>query len=199
MTFQEHVVGWQTMAEKYLCTAQLILEKNVEHWNKHFLISDKIEQNIKYYNKETKRSDFYISIPTLFLFYHGLEVMMKWVILSLWNKPPKTHNLVELFNIMKNNPQTEKICKLIKKYVIIDKETHKILQQLMNDNKGAKKNKQWVINDFYNFLKYPFNNEDSIQYNHLSIKYKEDDFISFATELIKDIDDILIESNIIIV
>jgi hypothetical protein len=63
-----------TLASKYLILVQNILNESIKIGNKHFVTDGD-------YSENTRWSDFNIFIPTLFNFYHGLELLMKGLIL----------------------------------------------------------------------------------------------------------------------
>lgn len=161
----------------YLWTATGILEELIKSWNPRILDW----KDIGNYENITKRSDFNISIPTLFLFFHWLEIIIKWLIIKLWNNAKKNHKLSESLNELATNLKNSnpKLINTLEKY-IYKENSNQILKELLNLNN--EENSDW----FFEFLKYPFNKKEVKKYSYIPIRYKQKEFLSFAKELIED-------------
>lgn len=169
--------------QKYLFIVQNILIENTKHWNQHVVISD-IPLTSEERNERTKRSDYHIIIPTLFLFYHGIEITLKWIATLQKREFHITHSLTSLYWETKKNHENKELIDKLEKYIIKEKMENNLLKKFLNKN-----NKN--IDDFYIFLKYPVDKDNKEIYNYIPLKYLEEEILPFTTQLIKDIDSIM--------
>lgn len=139
------------------------------------------------YDEITKWSDFHISNPILFNFYHGLELLLKGFLALKENYILKPmHNTEKLFKEFKKNyGKEEKIISILDKYLTINLMPDFLAKCLKNNN--------IQINDFYNFLRYPADKNFQNVYNYIDLKYKEEKGLIFFKELKSDLDILLRE------
>lgn len=180
------------LAIQYLHTTESILEETIKSGNIHFYSGDKLKEGE--YSEVTKWSDFNVMIPSLLLLLHGIELSLKGLLLlhPETNKDnfDKDHNIENLFSSFKEKYKKEKkIISLFKKYVHGNsKETPKVLKLLISNNPEINNTK-----NLYEALRYPSNKDLKTKYNYSPIKYKEEEGLSFAQELKRDIGNIRIE------
>lgn len=174
-------LSFLTLSIRYLCLAQNISGENVKQGNLHVLLGDK-EITEREYEEKTKWSDFNISIPSLFNFYHGLELLLKGF-LSLrddYNVKP-SHRIEKLFEEFKKRYNKEqKIISILEKYLKIG-----LLPGILAD--CLKKN-NIQIDDFYEFLRYPTDKKAQNIYDYIDLMYKEEKGLDFFKNLVTDLD-----------
>ena len=74
------VLAFLCHSQTYLLFSQSVLKKTIESGNKFMLISDE-EISEKEYFKATEWSDSNVIIPVLFSFYHGVELLLKGLLM----------------------------------------------------------------------------------------------------------------------
>lgn len=173
------------VGEQYLNASKLLLDGMAESKNPWVVTSNSPISESKYSNK-TAYSDFSIILPTLFNFYHGIELIMKGII--------RLNNRNENF---KHNHPFEELFKKLKvadklngsEYVItIGKYIEKpIKPSFLNDYLLVENINR--ISDLYESFRYPGN---SIKLNNYFIlKFNEELIIQDIIEMSRDIDIIL--------
>lgn len=145
------------------------------------LISSNYDENQTYkeewkkYDEKTNWNDKNIGVPTLFNFYHGLELYMKGLLdivgLNIGNKG---HNLKDLYGLIKSHEEkfSPEIMELLKKHI------HRVDKY----NPFFKENKI-DINKFYSALKYPESNNGSEEYFFGGIRGKGDKSLRIYQEI----------------
>ena len=117
-----------------------------------------------------------ISIPVLFNFYHGIELILKGYIIFSNNEDRTTHGISNLLEYI-----SEQIGKDNEFIILLDKYINpkeNIISDFLTKNNIN-------IDNWYQALKYPESNQ-RIKYNHFSLKYGGDRTIEFWQELSKD-------------
>jgi len=177
-------LSFLTVSFSYLQTTENILEKMESSGNPHMTLMDHDDKrNIEErYDEITKWSDFKVILPTLFLFYHGIETLFKGL---LFLKKPTSnliikykHDLKKLFNETRKNYPEISFMKKLEPYLIYSHETPLILTNFINSNKGLNN-----VNDLYLALRYPIDNAKEINYDYFKLKYTEQVGASFAGKL----------------
>ena len=108
--------------------------------------SDGERDNWDKYEELTRWNDFNIGVPILFNFYHGLELMLKGLILECGgNLEAKNHKLSNLLGKLKSSesPPSDGVIQIFDKYV-----NHGPFIEFFNSNDSN-------IDNFYQLLKYP--------------------------------------------
>ncbi|THA02817.1 hypothetical protein, partial [Rodentibacter pneumotropicus] len=101
MKSQERGVDYWTMGQRFLKMANATSGMLVATKNQWAVLSD-TEITTEEYNEKTKWSDHNIAIPTLFNFYHGLELMLKgFLLFNEETENIKTHKFTILINLLK--------------------------------------------------------------------------------------------------
>lgn len=175
-----------TISSKYLITTQNIISEIIKSKNKWIVLSDSKDID---YNDETKWSDFNTLIPTLFLLYHGIETIIKGLLLKNGKINLKTnHNLTEILCLFKKEFKNEKeLINVFDKYIIFNKKNSSKLIVSFIKNNPKIKNPEIL----YNSLRYPTNTTFSIDFDYLPLKYKEEEILPSLKEIIDDVDNIL--------
>lgn len=179
----------------YLHTTENILEQMIGDGNQHVTSGDYsgMENIQKRYTESTKSSDFNVVLPMLFLFYHGIETLLKGL---LFLKNPDSdsvikhqHNLKKLLNETKISYPELSFIKSLEKYLVRSDQTPLILKEFIDSNADIKD-----INDLYSALRYPTDTSKKENYHYSKLKEREEEGILFAKELKELIGDICLQT-----
>jgi len=179
-------LNFLTLSLKHLSLVKNVLEENVKQGNLHLIIDDK-EFSEKEYDQETRWSDFNI-FPILFNFYHGLELLMKGFLILIDNyKVKPRHDFKKLLNDFKlYYPSQKEIFNILAKYLEPDY-MPELLSKWLEENKMD-------ITQLHELLEYPFDKTFKKKISYLKLKYQQDKWLSFAKQLVNDIEDLQKES-----
>lgn len=109
------------------------------------------------YDEKTKWTDNNIAIPVLFNFYHGVELVLKGLILRCGGEIVKTHNLTNITLKLKSSPNPPNI-RLLN---FFDNILQFDLNKFFNTNKRT-------VDSFYESFRYPqFNNGDDVVFKDI--------------------------------
>lgn len=174
-------LSFLTLSLKYLYLVKNVLSENVKQGNSYIITSDE-RITTEEYDEMTKWSDFNISNPILFNFYHGLELLLKGFLLlrNDYIFEPR-HNIRKLFKDFKEEYNgKQNIISILGKYLMIDLMPDFLANCLKNNN--------IQINKFYEFLRYPTDKNAQSVYNYIDLKYKKEKGTIFFKGLVKDTD-----------
>jgi len=168
--------------------SRLVAEQVIEHRNQttSFVWNPPSpEYEIQEFFDKTKWSDARLIEPLLFDFYHGLELTLKgFLFLKPGYEPKPEHKLMELFKNFTKVYSTEiELQNIFKKY-IEQSNMPDILQQFINENKIH-------INHMYESLRYPYNKNLKLSFEHLMLQFKGSEGVPFYKDLVKDIETII--------
>lgn len=172
-----------TMGENYLHTVKNILTENLRGENKWVVLYEwKTANEIKDedYAEQTKRSDFNVFIPTIFLLYHWLELIFKWILYLEWKEFESNHKISILYETIKENNDNLEFIKITEKYIDKNNWISLIWTFLEKNYK--------TIDSFYEIFRYPSNRDWKELYKYFDLKYNEDIWIIFSKQVIEDID-----------
>lgn len=171
-------LAYMTMGGKYLLLAENILQEMVSHDNPHIIATD--NENIwdEYFEK-TKWSDFNIIFPTLFLFYHGIELTMKGLTSLLGFEISPNHKKDYLAQLEKNDELDKQILGIIKKYFDLSQLSGTPLSDWVTKN-------NLDVDNLYERLRYPTNKGLIGLTDDWPLKYKEQEMLPFAKMIIND-------------
>jgi len=180
-------LSFLTFSNQYLTLVENVARETVLHGNSWSIISDFVLEKEEY-EKKTRWSDFSIIFPLLFNLFHGIELLIKGLILADSTETMKKgkHNLCILCDRFRLKYPEQKILNNF-----FDKYTNKesmpeILRNFMIENKLD-------ANILYEELRYPSPNFDLIR-NYSSLKYQDKEGVPFFKDLADDIDSVLRES-----
>lgn len=169
------------MSIQFLNLAQASASQLVENNNRKWVTSCTPISNDDY-NIQTQWSDFHIAIPILFNFYHGIELVLKFLI-SENQEIGRNHNILEMIDtvdtIYKDCEyylEVEKITSIIKKSTNDIPKNSIINKFLENNNIG--------IDLWYQFLKYPLDTKGNI-FKHNDLINNQESVLDFWREIIK--------------
>lgn len=176
-------LAYLTQSIKYLDLSEKIFEQMVEQGNKFMVMSGGSENEAhdtwKNYHEQTKWSDFNVIFPALFLFYHGVELMVKGLFPLLGSEIPYGHKSDLLTRLKKLEGVTNEIIEITDKYLDFEKLKQTPLGNWLQEN-------QLNVDDLYERLRYPTDNSHSKLTNNLPLKYQEKKMIPFVEQIIKD-------------
>lgn len=170
-----------TIWEKYLHTTKNILLETEKSWNSWMIeYVNELPLSDDEYEEQTKRSDFNVFIPTLFLFYHWVELMFKWVLELQKNKIKLDHKISKLYDKIRLDEENKELIDVTKKY-IIEIETLPIIWDFLRENNQS-------IDKFYEMFRYPSDIDKNLIYQFTNLKYNEKKLLPLIRQIITDID-----------
>lgn len=175
-------LAYLTQAIEYLHLAEQVFSEMKNQGNNWLIISDIPTEN-HIYDNQTKWSDFNIIFPSLFIFYHGIELSIKGLLVLSNQNASKIHKFSILFSELEKQENIyDEIIEIIEKYIN--------LNLLKETPLGA-----WIIGNNFNVdnlyerLRYPtYGNDSDILTNDSALKYKGRDMIPFINEIVFNID-----------
>lgn len=174
------------MGDKYSNLCKNILSEVIEQGNLHMIVNNASkrteEETIEEYHKKTCWSDFNISIPLLFNFYHFLELRIKGLLI-LKGEKPKGHDIVILFEDVKSKFPEEKVLLDTINIYLNKNKIDPYLKDFLEQN-------NFDINEFYDFLKYPTPKSFTKVRNYQKLKYKEEKALTCFKKMIDHIEKI---------
>lgn len=161
-------LAFLTVGNKYLQLVKNILEENIKGGQRpidsydHNPTSEELYKNLKWRFHQ-------IIVPTLFNFYHGIELTIKgFLVLSPNYNGYKNHKLTNLLKDFSDNYRHQhKIIEFLEKYIDIDRMPPYLKTWFEKHN--------LVIDDYYDFLKYPFDLNFEKYYDYFELKYDLDE------------------------
>ncbi len=170
-------LGFLTLATHYLGLVESIFEQTVSGGNPHMVAGD---APITDYDDQTKWSDFRIIFPTLFLFYHGIELMIKGIQLASAGEIKMIHTPSKLLQLLRSLKDVDvEIVEIVEKYLVIENLIQTPLGDWLRENKLD-------IDALYERLRYPTDRSNSQLTNDLQLKYREEEMIPFIEKIISD-------------
>ncbi|ETD72650.1 hypothetical protein V757_03090 [Pelistega indica] len=181
-SFADEAIAYFTLAEKFLSLVQssthMIVTTKNSLWitTTHDACTPEGEQEFR----ETYQwTDTAISIPILFNFYHGIELLLKGYqqLLQIIIKNNFTHHISTLFtNIKEKLSDNHKIIQLLTPY-IHDIPQNSIIDKFLQDNNST-------IDKWYELLKYPTNKKKNHNlFSHFELKYGGNDALPFWKDI----------------
>ena len=184
MTLKEKSYKILLFSDQYITMVTNTLEMAIKSGNPSVIISDRYITEQDLINK-TKYCDYSIVDPLLFLFYHWVELVLKGFLLVLVKedddiKKIAHHNIIKLLKEFKNNFSNEKdIINFFEKYTKKNN-MPTVLKMFFNKNNLSVKN-------YYNFFRYPLDKNFNFKYDYSSIKYTDEEGLTFFKDLLKDV------------
>lgn len=131
------------------------------------------------YEEHTRWSDINIIEPTLFNFYHGIELSLKALILAKGGELQKNHKLSSLLAEVKELYGSVAFVGFYEKYI-----EKRNLPRILNDfcNKSDLKD----MDSYFQSLKYPTCTK-GVGFNHSSLRGHEEDGVSLFEEISNDL------------
>ncbi len=170
------------MSFQYLSLVDSVARETVAQGNPHIIITDFVkdgEFTWELYDEKTRWSDHKLIIPTLFCFYHAIELFLKGFLL-LQDGAKAEHKLeqqrIEFTQLF---PNEAVICQFLAKYIDVN-QLPPLLAIFMKKNNVT-------INNFYEALRYPTDKSFQKIKEYLDLKYRGEDGLMFFKELIEDI------------
>ncbi len=173
-------LDYWTTSFYYLNLFTAVADQLVVKGNQYIIIGDSTISP-EDYDEQTKWSDHNISLPLLYNFYHGLELLLKGFVL-LKNTSQNTklnHQVVQLLENFKSQFSEEaEMIAILEKYVS-SKPNIQPLKSFFDSN-------NITPNEFYQALRYPYDIKFN-EFRHIDLKYRGSDGVHFYKELINDI------------
>jgi hypothetical protein len=181
---QTIAISHLSMSGNFLHLVSNILQETITKGNVHLCIGKPRSDIENYYSEQTKWSDFRIMIPTLFLFFHGIELLLKGANykIALPKKDPD-HSLTKLFqNFKESYPSANAMTELLEKYIYPTEINCPLLSRFYSSNNLKDSSK------FYELLKYPYSKKLDKYYEHKEIRFLDSEGIPLYKDILSDID-----------
>jgi len=164
----------------FLLLVENSLNECVKQGNLLYLTSNYEISEEEYYEK-TKWSDFNVLIPILFNFYHGIELLMKGIVVLADGKTINSHKLSKIYKILKENHKVpDEIKDVLSFYIEIENMDFWHLKDFIAEN-------NITIDDVYEAFRYPVDNKYTKVYEYgLSLTGREDDIIENFKKIINN-------------
>lgn len=130
------------------------------------------------YEHYTRWSDLNIIEPTLFNFYHGMELSLKALIQAKGLELKNNHKLTELLMIFCSNYDCKDLMTFYEKYILPDNLPH-ILKNFCSRS-------SITMDSYYQSLKYPTSTK-GVAFNHTSLRGHNEDGVMLFRELSDDL------------
>ena len=167
-------------AVKYLHLTENVFGEMLKQGNPWTVISNIPIDN---YDDITKWSDFRIMLPSLFIFYHGIELSIKGLLIITTRDIKKIHNFLILFEELKKQKNiNSEILDIIEKYTNKELLKNTLIGDWLIENNIE-------VNNLTERLRYPTGRASDETINRdLSLKYNGKKIIPFVEDLLLDID-----------
>jgi len=166
--------------QRYLLTAHSILSEIIDSRNQWVAVSD-IEITEETYTSRTTWSDFNTIVPTLFLFYHGLELIAKALLLHDCGERVGNHNLLSLLDKVGKQCRRQAFTDTARKYVTSDSSTPDFLRKFLVRNRRCVD-----TGKLSELLRYPEDTK-AVSFDHTSLHYNGDSIIKDLIRMQGDI------------
>lgn len=170
----------------YLHLVKNVVGENIKGGNLWIYFGDKLADGE--YDEKTKWSDFNVSNPLFFNFYHGLELLLKGFLLLKDNYILKAdYKITKLLNDFRENySQKIQLISILNKYLTIEL-LPSYIADCLNENNIQ-------VDDLYEFFRYPLDKKFQTQRDYSRIRFKEEEGLKFFEDFIKDINALSIEA-----
>ncbi len=179
---KELVLAFLTRAINYLELASNVFQETKGQGNRHMLISDEFLSQEEY-NERTKWSDFRVIEPTLFCFYHGLELTMKGLLLLSGVLSTTFNREHKLTKLLRDTDMQDSIPLEIRSILRAHLDESRLSQVI----KGFLDANNLDLDGLYNALRFPSDPSFDRVLNYFSLHYQERDSMDYFSRIIDDI------------
>ena len=182
--FEAELKKWGTLAETFLKSAKFQASRIARGGNPNFVVSDTPLSEDEY-DEKTEANDRNLAVPTLYSFFHGLELLLKGALSANSVLVKKNHDLEKLFNTFKETFPNEN--------AIIDLFSQALDVKAMDGNNPVRKfceRNKLTPARFYEALRYP-EDRGGQAFIHGDLKYNEADGAVFFQNVVTIVDDIM--------
>ncbi len=182
----EKALGYWRLGFQYLDLSQKVSKLISDCGNKSIVVFNGLDfdKHDEEYNEATKWADHRQSIPVIFNFYHGIELLLKGLTISSGDLI-KGHKLIELLLAVRSLHPEANFLDDVEKYINTN-EMPNVLRDFITGSCND-------INEWYEAFKYPESNNGKI-YSHIALKYKQEVGAKFFGALSDDIYNIRVNS-----
>lgn len=142
----QEALGYWTIGLQYLHLVEVVIAETVAQRNAHIVFSN-TEISRDQYERDARWSDHRLVIPLLFVFYHGIEVILKGFLVAAGASPETNHKLSQLVSAFEEQFPGHAIGTTVRKYIAEDK-LPEVLASFC-------KTSGITIDAYYQALKYP--------------------------------------------
>ena len=179
------------LSDNFLQLVESVLTETVSHNNVDMYVGPPREDIGEHYRQMTRWSDFRILIPTLFNFFHGIELILKAANYKI--APPSgnpNHKLSALLAKFKTNyPRAVELTSIFEKYIFPNSADCMILNTFYVSNNITDSSQ------FYEVFKYPYSKDFGSDFDYGDLRNLDTDGVNFFKQIIKDIQTIRTESD----
>ena len=179
------------LSDNFLQLVESVLTETVSHNNVDMYFGPPREDIGEHYRQMTKWSDFRIFVPTLFNFFHGIELILKGANykIALPSSNPD-HKLSDLqANFKTNYPNAIELISIFEKYIFPNSTDCMILSTFYVSNSIADSSR------FYEVFKYPYSKDFKFDFDYGDLRNLDANGVNFFQQIIIDIQIIRTESE----
>lgn len=179
------MVKWGSIAQSFLLSAKFQAKRIADSGNQSIVLSDEPLDGDKY-DDVTEANDTNLAIPTIYSFYHGLELLLKGALISKNQLSQKNHDLDKLF--LKFSSQFSEETDLVNRLQSI------LCLDRMSEEHPVKRfceTNKLTPSKFYEALRYP-ENRSGDTFSHIDLKYNEENGAEFFAQMVEDIDRLMV-------
>lgn len=182
--FENELKKWGVLAHTFLKSAKFTASRIAAGGNANFIVSDTPLTEDEY-DEMTEANDRNLAVPTLYSFYHGLELLLKGALVADGRLVRRNHDLDKLFEKFKEiyPAELDAISLLSKALDIQSMDQGNPVRVFCERNKLTPAG-------FFEALRYP---EDRAghAFLHAGLKYNEAEGAAFFKEMVTTIDDLM--------
>lgn len=164
-------------AVQFLHLVESVLNESLEQKNNNWYHGDPISSED--FDYKTRWADLNLIRPVLFNFYHGLELLMKGLLLTVGQQVSPNHRLDKL---LKDVTASRDIPKDIKATL----QEHLDSKGLLEPMKSFTNQNNIPFSKLYEYLRYPLNKEESQFPDYDVFEYQGEKLLPYFEKVIKD-------------
>ena len=179
------------LSDNFLQLVESVLTETVSHNNVDMYVGPPREDIGEHYRQMTKWSDFRIFVPTLFNFFHGIELILKGANykIALPSSNPDHKLSALLANFKTNYPNAVELISIFEKYIFPNSTECMTLSTFYVSNRIADSSR------FYEVFKYPYSKDFKFDFDYGDLRNLDANGVNFFKQIIIDIQIIRTESE----
>lgn len=140
---------YYSLAQQFLLTSSAVIREMIATKNPWVVVTE-TPLDFEEYDRQTRWSDFNTMLPSLFLFFHGSELLCKGVLLQTGREIPATHDLPTILALIHDDLGLKDIKTILYKYLVSQPNTPSFLARYMSQFDS-----ETLSGTLYESLRYP--------------------------------------------